>query len=1386
MVHNGKSIGWLTALSVALGIVIFAADLALPDATAGGVPYVLLVLVSLWMPRRRHTWIAATVGTLLLMFAFLLSLPADDASTPHMNRLLVASVLWATAIVGNRFRRKAPDLPLREEPFREVADSLPVLVAFVDSHQRYRLLNRSYEKWLGKPREEIYGKQIQEIVGDRVYANIRAHIEAALSGQEVSFETEVYFKEGEKSYVHATFVPDVDEEEKVRGFSVLVQDITERKRAEKALQEGNERFRTLVDQAGDAFFLHDLEGRFVDVNQRACDSLGYSREELSNLSVPDVDRGSDPEKIAEEVAHGVPATMEGVHWRKDGTTFPVEVRVGMFESGGRQFILALARDVTERKRAEHALRESEARFKTLFESAPDTYYLNDLKGTFLDGNRASEVLTGYPREELIGENFLSINLLPLDDIRRTAKLLERSVRGEATGPDELILNRKDGSQVPIEIRTYPVRIKDQTVVLGIARDISERKRNEKALQESEKRYRNLFENSGDLIQSVNAEGRFEYVNPQWLRTLGYDEQEVLNVRFQDIIHPDEVQHCMDIFSGLQRGETFPQIQTIFRAKDGRDIFIEGSTSASFHDGQFLATQGFFRDVTDRKRAEEAVGKSEARYRDLVENVEELICTHDLAGNLLTVNESLVRQMGYERPEDIVGRNLSEALAPDVRHQFGSYLHTITEEGRAEGLMKVQTRSGEVKFFEYCNTLRREGNEKPIVRGVSRDVTRRLQAEEEIRKLNEGLEQRVVERTRELQESRNLFRTLAAVAPVGIFRTDAAGNCVYVNERWCEIAGITEEQARGEDWAGPIHPEDRKRVLEEWYQAAKDGSRFRSEYRFGRSDSEVRWVFGQAAIERGKKGEVTGYVGTVTDITERHQAEEALRESEERFREMAENIREVFWISNVGTTEILYISPAYEEIWGRTRASLFKNPSSFLDAIHPEDREAIRAGVERQARGNYESSGSEYRIIRPDRSIRWIRAHPFPVRDERGEIYRIAGIAEDITENKLAEEQLRQAQKMEAIGQLAGGVAHDFNNLLMIIGGYSELMTAQLREDDPLRNNLVEIQKATGRATSLTKQLLAFGRKQVLKPEVLDLNHVVAEREQMLGRLIRENIELTINVAPNLGRMRADRGQIEQVVMNLAINARDAMPEGGKLTVETSNIRLSEPCRDRHGMVEAGSYVMLAVSDNGEGMDERTKARAFDPFFTTKEKGRGTGLGLSTVYGIVKQSGGYIWVYSEPGQGTTFKIYLPRVPEEVESVPVERQAGGEALRGSETILLVDDDEAIRRLSRDFLEREGYRVIEARNGQEALWGSEHHAGPIHLMMTDVIMPGMSGQELAEKLGSSRPELKVLYVSGYTDSAIVHHGVLDDGKAFLQKPFALQVLAEKLRAVLDGRKS
>jgi two-component system, cell cycle sensor histidine kinase and response regulator CckA len=382
-----------------------------------------------------------------------------------------------------------------------------------------------------------------------------------------------------------------------------------------------------------------------------------------------------------------------------------------------------------------------------------------------------------------------------------------------------------------------------------------------------------------------------------------------------------------------------------------------------------------------------------------------------------------------------------------------------------------------------------------------------------------------------------------------------------------------------------------------------------------------------------------------------------------------------------------------------------------------------------------------------------------------------------------EEQFRQAQKMEAVGRLAGGIAHDFNNLLMVIQGYADLMTERLAEGDPLRRNAEQIQTASQRATSLTRQLLAFSRKQMLAPKVLSIQSVVTEMEKILRRLIGEDVQLETSSVVDLGLVKADRSQIEQVILNLAVNARDAMPEGGRLTIETANVDLDESFSHSSVMLSPGPYVMLAVTDNGCGMDVETQAHIFEPFFTTKEKGKGTGLGLATVYGIVKQSGGYVWVYSEPGRGTSFKVYLPRVWDEPTMPGRDRRIEGQRLpQGTETVLLVEDEKGVRELAREYLEMTGYTVIEAENGHTALELAALHSGPIHLLMTDVVMPGISGRELSERVRAIRPEIRVLFMSGYTDQAVVHHGILETDAVLLQKPFTVAALAAKLRDILN----
>lgn len=534
----------------------------------------------------------------------------------------------------------------------------------------------------------------------------------------------------------------------------------------------------------------------------------------------------------------------------------------------------------------------------------------------------------------------------------------------------------------------------------------------------------------------------------------------------------------------------------------------------------------------------------------------------------------------------------------------------------------------------------------------------------------------------------------------------------------------------------------------------------------------------------------------------------LHREKERMRFAIAAARAGLWEWNILTGDIFF-SDDLQRIHGFEPGQFGGNIESFIEHVHPDDRAFVSDSLE-----NTRQTGCEhliqYRIVWPNGDVHWVEGRGGVIRNRRGKPVQMIGLCMDVTDRKLAEvdlqsahdelerrveertaehrkleEQLHQSRKLEAVGRLAGGIAHDFNNLLTAIIGYSQLSLRRLPEGSPLRSTMNEIKLAGDRAAALTRQLLAFSRKQVLQPKVIALNEIVIEMETLLRRTIGEDIEFRTLLDPTAGNVNADPSQMEQVIMNLVVNARDAMPNGGRLTFETSRVQLDESYIQHHVEFTAGTYVRLAVSDTGCGMDEATKQRIFEPFFTTKPEGMGTGLGLSTVYGIVKQSGGHIWVYSEPEKGTTFKIYFPLVEQALEA-KLPAVGATELMPGTETILVIEDHEVVRKLVVEILSASGYKVLEAESPEVALTICSERSEPIDLLLTDVVMPGMSGREVASQSLVSHPEMRVLFMSGYTDQAIVHHGVLDEGTNFIQKPFSPHALAQKVREVLDSART
>jgi len=765
-------------------------------------------------------------------------------------------------------------------------------------------------------------------------------------------------------------------------------------------------------------------------------------------------------------------------------------------------------------------------------------------------------------------------------------------------------------------------------------------------------------------------------------------------------------------------------------------------------------------------------KAEENYRSIFDHAVEGIFQTTPEGRFLTVNPAMARILGYESPREVI-----ETIT-DVAHQL-----YVNPEARLEAA-RLEEQRGILECFEFQayrkdgqkiwlslnrRSVRDEAGTELFREGSIEDITKRKHAAEALR------------------ESEARKRAILESALDCIVTMDHAGLVVDWNPAAETTFGFLRADAIGKEMAELIIPprfREKHRQGLAHYHATGQGPVLGNRLELSAVTADGTEFPIELAITRIESEGLPMFTGYIRDITERKQAEEALRQSEERYRDLVENAHDIIYSHDL-KGNYTSINKAGEQITGYTREEALK--LNLADTVAPQDFEKTKAMMANKLTGG-QVTAYEVEIIAKDGRRIAIEANTKLVMQD-GVPVGVQGIARDITERKRmekalheSEEQLRQSQKMEAIGQLAGGVAHDFNNLLTAINGYSSLALRRLGDDHPVKPHLEEIKKAGDRAANLTRQLLAFGRKQMLQPLALNLNDIVTDMTKMLKRLIGENVQLVTWLSPELHRITADPGQIEQVLVNLVVNARDAMPMGGTLTIETANANLDDAYTSKHIDVTAGQFIMLAVSDTGIGMDPQTRNRIFEPFFTTKEKGKGTGLGLSTVYGIVKQSGGNVWVYSEEGKGTTFKVYLPQIEGEVTALE-DSKARVPMKRGSETVMLVEDEEMVRKLASELLEESGYVVLSASGGEEAIYFATTNKGRIDLLITDVVMPKVSGKEVAEQVRKIHPETKVLFMSGYTDEAIVHHGIVDSNIAFIQKPFSEHALAQKIREVLDS---
>jgi len=1017
----------------------------------------------------------------------------------------------------------------------------------------------------------------------------------------------------------------------------------------------------------------------------------------------------------------------------------------------------LEKSVIEYQQAEIKIRE---RFESILDDINDEYFELDLYGTVTFCNSEVVKKSGYTREELIGMNYKSFT--SQEKVKNTYKIFNTVFKtGVPSGPIEYEVIEKDGSIRIIEMSISP--LKDSTGEVtgfrGISRDITERKKYEKEIKESELKYQNILETMEEGYYEMDLAGNFAFVNMAELKLLGCSYDEAIGMNYREYSTPDEANKIQKVYNEVfKTGKPAKRIDYEIIKKEGSRIMLETSaTLIKDANDRPVGFRGISRDVTERKKTENAHKKSEEKYRTILETMEEGYYEADLSGNFTFVNEASLKLIGCSYDEAI-GMNNREYSSPEEATKIETKLRELYETGNPIKVMdyEIMKKDGSRIILETSASLIKDENDTPVgIRGISRDVTNRKKTEDALKKSEE--------------KYRNILETMEE----GYFEVDLSGNYTFVNNATCMFHNRPYDELIGFNVLENIPSVEKKNNIYKFYEKVyKTGEPLKGiDWEFTLPDGSPFYVEVSVSLMKKENGEPIGYRGITRDVTEKKKAEKALRDSEEKYRLLIENANDAIFIYQ---DEIIkFPNPMTVKLMGYSIDESEK--IELVNLVHPDDKDKFLDWQKKHISSDKHSSDYSLRIKNKAGDTLWVEMNSIKVEWEEKQ----AGLIfiKDITKQKKIEEQFLQAQKMEALGTLAGGIAHDFNNLLMSIQGNASLVQLSLGEGDKNSEKLKSIEHLVTDGSELTKQLLGVARGGKYEVIPTDINKIVEKSVDLFGRT-RKEISIHKILEKDLWVAEIDRGQIEQVLLNLYVNAWHAMPDGGNLYLETKNATLEEYYTKSYG-IDPGKYVSISVTDNGIGMHEETRKRVFDPFFTTKEMGRGTGLGLASAYGIIRNHKGIINVYSEIEQGTTFNIYLPISEKKVDVVEYYKE---EIRIGTETILFVDDEETIIEVGQQLLEALGYEVILTKSGKETLDVYQKKKGGIDLIILDMIMPEMSGGDTYEKLKEINPDVKVLLSSGYSINGQAEEILKRGCKGFIQKPFSLEELSKSIREVLD----